>query len=296
VWYQARALLSGLPKHKRINRWLLMLQAYVDDSGSDLGGPVFVLAGYVSSASEWDQFSDKWYECLEKPNPRTGKKLEYFKTREAAGLEGQFMRWTAGERDTKIQELSRIISRYAWFGIESSINISAYNEAIRGQVSPEFDHPYMFCFMDIIFSIVYGQKQRSDHEKVDYIFDQQGALGNLAAGWYESFMELIDADTRSFVGDPVQFRGSKEFRPLQAADLIAWTTRRYFTDQFKNSPIPQRAIEPLLGIPHIPSTESRPQLLEAFHTIGARVDLLERLTSVSAALKFDKWKEKHRKS
>ncbi len=54
-------LVCGFPGQKRTRRGLLMLdiKAYVDGSGEG-DASVFVLAGYLSTAEKWAEFSEKW--------------------------------------------------------------------------------------------------------------------------------------------------------------------------------------------------------------------------------------------
>jgi hypothetical protein len=48
---------------------MLMLQAYIDDSGSDKQGPVYVLSGYIAKAEEWAIFAGQWDKKL-RDSPR----------------------------------------------------------------------------------------------------------------------------------------------------------------------------------------------------------------------------------
>jgi hypothetical protein len=67
---QILALVSGLPEPKCVNRILMTLQAFIDDSKTgDLTKPgsVFVLAGYISSVSDWLIFTDEWQAILDGP-------------------------------------------------------------------------------------------------------------------------------------------------------------------------------------------------------------------------------------
>jgi hypothetical protein len=38
----------------------MVLQAFIDDSGSEPQDPVFVLGGFVSQAADWARFSGEW--------------------------------------------------------------------------------------------------------------------------------------------------------------------------------------------------------------------------------------------
>ena len=58
----------------------MVLQAFVDDSGSDPQSFPFVLGGFVARPTQWAAFTDEWERALHRL-PR----LEYFKNNEAMG-------------------------------------------------------------------------------------------------------------------------------------------------------------------------------------------------------------------
>lgn len=57
------ALVSGFPPEKARTRHFIVLQCYVDGSGT--GSPdLFVMAGYIAPAEKWAAFSREWQERL----------------------------------------------------------------------------------------------------------------------------------------------------------------------------------------------------------------------------------------
>ena len=48
----------------------MVLEGYVDDSGSSPDGNVFVLAGYISTAEKWAEFSSEWERICDQ-DPKT---------------------------------------------------------------------------------------------------------------------------------------------------------------------------------------------------------------------------------
>ena len=92
------ALVSGLAPVRRETRPLLMLQAYIDDSG--VGGPLLVLAGYIATAPAWAEFSRDWQELLDmRPRWPYAKMSEIAQSQDAA-------RWE------RAQALYRVIERH----------------------------------------------------------------------------------------------------------------------------------------------------------------------------------------
>src|SRR5215208_2476822 len=106
VW----AMVSGLPSGKRERRKLMVLQAYIDDSGSEPTDPLFVLGGFVSQAADWAVFSDEWKAVLDIPPT-----LEYFKMSEANSLREQFdpsRGWNEKLADIRVNLLCDVVCNH----------------------------------------------------------------------------------------------------------------------------------------------------------------------------------------
>ncbi len=66
---------------------------------------------------------------------------------------------------------------------------------------------------------------------VDFIFDEQRRdFKNAMLGW-ERFRDLAPPEMRHLIGGSPIYRDDKRVMPLQAADLLAWQTRRYHMEK-----------------------------------------------------------------
>src|SRR4051812_24173169 len=57
------ALVCGLAPKRRESQLLLMLQAFVDESG--VGEPILALAGCIAKPADWARFAHDWQEILD---------------------------------------------------------------------------------------------------------------------------------------------------------------------------------------------------------------------------------------
>ena len=117
VW----ALVSGLPSAQRRVRRIMVLQAYIDDSGEqeEAVNPVFVLAGFIADSARWAAFLDEWNAAL-----AASPSIAYFKMKEADRLDGEFdrhRRWTKSMRDEKMAVLLPIIQKHVQARVSVSI-------------------------------------------------------------------------------------------------------------------------------------------------------------------------------
>jgi uncharacterized protein DUF3800 len=208
---------------------MLMLQGYIDDSGSDKQGPVYVLSGYLAKASEWGIFADEWDTQLKKLPA-----IQYFKMSEAESLKGQFLGWKTEDRDAKVMALAALIQPRVLGNPECVVAQTDYDQVVIPALSYVQDRklarclkdPYFFCFYQVVVGCVTRLETARIPDVVDFYFDNQGKLGNRAKSFWETMIKHAPNQYKSYVPNPPVFRDEKQFNPLQAADLIAWQTRR----------------------------------------------------------------------
>jgi hypothetical protein len=206
---------------------ILEPQAVIDDSASQPNPKHFVLAGFVSSAARWAEFSDEWQAALD-----LEPKLAYFKMNEANLLVGEFARergWTDSLRDDRVATLIRIIQKHVLLRLHASIKFSDFEKYIAAIEVPErksiSDHPYIYLFTKLICAMAVRSTLFGINEPCNFIFDeQQGISDEIPRQWQdfkETALRVSRSDFPSFIGEEPIFKDDKKFNPLQAADLFA---------------------------------------------------------------------------
>ena len=200
-----------------------MLKAFIDDSGSGGESPWFVLAGYVGTADGWNAFDPLWLEMLHQ-HPR----IEYFKAVEAERLHprGQWAGVSVEQRNAKMDGLIRVIARCARRAVSARIRQSDYDQFVKGNVPPMWDSPYYMLQTFVIGAAVGIEQISGDCESVEFVFDEEQRhekrLVDMLPG-----LKAMDALRGSLAN--VSFRNDRNCLPLQAADLVAWQIRRFFS-------------------------------------------------------------------
>lgn len=213
--------------------------AYIDDSGSEPTSPVYVLAGFIASDDEWTAFAVEWQHALDEP-----PSLEYFKMSEAARLRGQFDKgrgWTESKRDDRLISLARVIRKHARVRVSAWLRHEDFEAHIKTIHAPvrrlASDNAYVMLFMQIILATAVFADRHGISEACNFVFDEQGSLGEEAAGWWPNFKWIVENSTRSdlrnFVGSKPVFSDEKNTLPLQAADLYAWQVRHDYVVNHK---------------------------------------------------------------
>lgn len=208
---------------------------YFDDSGSDTGSRWYVLAGFISSVEDWKAVSAKWHRVLNKE-----PSLRYFKMSEAMAMDGQFRNgWTVPLRNQRILELVDIIAELDPPRVYCFLNRSNFNTFVKGIIRGDaFNDPYFILFYHLILSIAANAKSLSWSRDCDFIFDDQGKLGENAVKRWDWMRQNIDgtnaANVSAYLGAPPIFRDDVKFLPLQAADMLAWLVRDCLTQKGDN--------------------------------------------------------------
>jgi Protein of unknown function (DUF3800) len=218
---------------------MMVLTAFVDDSGSDTQGPAYVLAGYVSDVDSWEKFSVEWQRILDE-HPR----ICYFKMSEAESRRGCFAGWDREDITNKIHTFIPVINKYVKCIIECVFWQEHYDVAMswflakmlplvevgKKELLTRFGNPYFLAFCMIMKD--YSQRLEMEHSDdiVDFIFDTQEELGEKAVGYWMAMREFFPEKYRKYIPNEPVHRDEKIFLPLQAADLIAWQTRRRLED------------------------------------------------------------------
>lgn len=227
-------LVCGYPRAVRVGRTIVFLRGFFDDSGSNANEPYCVLGGLVAPVEAWLTFADEWRNALNGP-----PKLDYFKMNEAHRLKGQFEGWDEPERDDRVLKLAEIAAKHASLTVGVLISRPVWEGAMARfrKLSPLSDQqfpfsldPYFILFYELATVISEVRRQIQWGEDCDYVFDNQGALGDRTAGFWGTFLDGASDNVRQYAGQKPTHADDKIMTPLQAADLYAWQVRRWIVE------------------------------------------------------------------
>lgn len=238
-WTQAAtpvwALVSGFPGAQRRRRSLVILQAHIDESED---GAAFVMAGYVASAEEWAKFSDEWDEVLAAEPP-----IPFLKTKWAMARRprGHFSKLKREQVDQKLESLYAVIDKYVFFEVSYVILLEPLRRIFPKESFDEASSPYYHALFGLIDVVIRRQIECGMKERIDFIFDEGRHESEEIQKVWPAIMRDSPDYIKSMIGGTPVFKpdtGIDGLRPLQAADLEAWWTRR-------------RIREKILGIPRL---------------------------------------------
>lgn len=258
-----RSLVCGFPARIRKNRCIVVFNGFVDDSGSSRGvysGNVYVLAGFISTAEKWEEFSDAFEEICDK-EPTIADFHMYEAYRPIGKSEYKFKDET--ERDQRIREMVALIKGKALYRVDSVLAWPNYERIIKGRVPPEIDSPYFLLYYNTILAFASFMEQAKLTGTVDWVFDDQGPVGNEALNWYDFIKDNIGDEVKKYLGAKPIFRHDSDVLPLKAADIFAWQIRKHLaTEQPKGIPHNEN-MDSLLAM-HGTSTIIEPDFMQDF--------------------------------
>ncbi len=217
--------LSGLPQERRKRRILVMIQAYVDDSGGKGHTKTFVFSALIAEEKEWARKADEWAAALSKP-----PKISYFKMDEAVGFDDQFFGFSASERDEKLKDLCRVIRVPSITTLSVTIRIDDFLTHWAPRLGKPASHPYFFAFQGVHLGVGFELLSRNQTERCEVFFDENKIFGPRAKVWYPVICRTFPRKVQAVLPVEPFFRDDAEVLPLQAADLTAWIQRKFSSD------------------------------------------------------------------
>ncbi|WP_458389370.1 DUF3800 domain-containing protein [Sphingomonas sp. F9_3S_D5_B_2] len=198
-----------------------MLQAFIDDSESNTGERRLVLAAYVAPAQEWAEFSDAWEAALHR-EPR----IEYFKMAEAQNRRDQFEGWSESKRTAKLVDLARVISAFSPLSVDCSMSTAHQKKVLKPYAPYGLATPYY----PLVFALTCGVARICHslgvHLPCDFIFDRQDNVSKQVLLFWDHTISQQPPEWARLINPSPIFRDDKDFVALQAADMLAWHTRR----------------------------------------------------------------------
>lgn len=196
-------------------------QAFCDGSKGKAPERILLLCALVQTHSVWSAFTEDWKTALD-----AAPGIRFFHMREARTREGEFKGWKTIDRDLKIVSLVEVILRHNPHAISCCISSEDYNTILRPASPSDLRHVFSLAFHVVISTVAEYQLGADLGGLTDFVFDDEGDVGNEALIWYPAIKESASPRMRAIMGATPVFRSDEQVLPLQAADLVAWHKRR----------------------------------------------------------------------
>ncbi|HEX3557626.1 MAG TPA: DUF3800 domain-containing protein [Pyrinomonadaceae bacterium] len=219
-----------------------MLQAYVDESGTHDASRHYIVAGYISTADEWEKFDEEWAGVLDDYGLKSFHMVE-FKSR-FVRRKSQYRHIDKPDGDRMLDRLANVLSRRVLTGVAGVLPMDAYNQVVKGRYEKYLGRPYTLCTNIMLMAVGLWAKEvdysAKFQEPITFFFER-GAQhkGELEKAFREA-AELPEFKERGWLG-PQTFVPKGGGRGLEAADLLAHAVHSEMRGQVEDMP-PQRIL------------------------------------------------------
>jgi hypothetical protein len=200
-----------------------LLFGYFDESGTDGQHGFTVITGFVGPVVEWSRLVEHWDIRLDLDN------IDTFHCVECAGRNGEYRGW---DKETQckphLERLSDIIVQHGVAAINAGFigNYPALIKTLPAEFVARYPTAYSLCF-ELLVARLRQAAERWTQEPITLIFARQDQFQGLALERWNAARELNLWPEIAHVG----YSEPERIHQLQAADMLAWETRRYIWDK-----------------------------------------------------------------
>jgi hypothetical protein len=126
----------------------------------------------------------------------------------------------------RVRHLYHVIEDHVLAQVSVAVNCAELTQLVPTMHVPQFlSNPYHLAHKALVNLTAQIQRDAGLHDKVDFIFDRRSEELKIQRA-FDHYWATLPPDFAEVTGNPPIFRDEEEFLPLQAADLLAWWTRR----------------------------------------------------------------------
>jgi len=196
-----------------------MVRLYMDDSGeeNDPNTPHAVLGGMLINYSHYLRFEQAWDEMLDRHGMQAPLHMKEF------GRDGRFGKMSHCCRRELFEEAVDLIMSHRIAGIAATITSADYRAYMPEEARKVFSI-YATCF---IVAVVINHKLALGRyaQRIPYVLDAGNPNAEHVRIAHKELL-LWQKEGHFFHAGGLYFDDDAEFGTLQAADIIAWATRR----------------------------------------------------------------------
>jgi hypothetical protein len=197
---------------------------FFDGSSTHLGSKVWSLCGWIGEQEAFAQFDTKWNLILDKKEWR--RRPSELHTYDCVHGYGEFYDWPFAERLAILGELATLLGNcdlqaLGSIVIPGDLRLLDADELALLE-SQALGNPLDLSLQYVLQQTIRKTKQFSENEEVAIIFDEEP---DHLAQRYLAFSNRYRSEFGNILTG-IGFGDSREFSPLQAADMLAYSTYR----------------------------------------------------------------------
>lgn len=208
------------------------IEMYWDDSGTHDGSPIAIAACYVADSEQWTHFVRNWDEAR-KDEGFDSFHMADFMAKPEIGKQ-PFCEWGQSKKNRVYSRLATIINTRVRIGFGFGVPVPAFDkyvpEHIKREVCPD---AFTFAVQSIFSLITEWYVRYGQGKAIQYVFENRPKMGKVRQLWdvlKEHRSIARDLGFNANAPDGFSFQSPKLFKPLQAADMLAWNMNAHMRD------------------------------------------------------------------
>jgi hypothetical protein len=201
---------------------VLILTAYMDESGTHGGSPITVMGGMLANAGQWQRFEYEFSKLKRK------HKFQIWHTKKFKKSRGDFKGWTDQQRLALLRELLPIVENANAFteGVTVTLDNADYEANYRGGETPRklrIESKYGLCFRNcLIFFILEALKRvrKGRLPKLHFVLESGHPNAGEALDIFNEMKRDLREQNCDLLGD-LTFSDKDECDPLMMADFLS---------------------------------------------------------------------------
>jgi hypothetical protein len=197
---------------------------FFDDSGTHPESSIALAACYASTVEQWKEFERNWNEAKKKEG------FETFHMTEFAAGHGEFTGWSDPKKRKVLIRLCSIINTRVRAGYAIAVPKRVYDAVIQDSFRAFCgQYHYTFAVRHCATRIADWRRKYHKAATMKYVFDRMGTrqgkgeiMAVMDAAIAKSEREGATTGVPPLTG--YSFESKTSILPLQAADILAWTT------------------------------------------------------------------------
>ena len=241
----------------------VMLEAYLDESGTHKNSPIMCIAGYVLEPAQCLKLDEAFAEVLREHN------LEFFHMGDCAHGAKAFKKVPKPTRIAIARRMIETIKLRVRVGVAFSIAEADYDFVVPERHRDFLGSAYTFCAQALFQTIAFWADAQKIVEPIAYFFESGHANQPEANRFLNYIMNnpAWDDLRKLYRYRSHTFANKRDLRPLQAADILAWQ----WLQNYNRKPAQYRMdFASLLGVTHFFKHLDRDQLAEQYESTLAR--------------------------
>ena len=196
--------------------------------------PMTIAACYVSTTTQWDEFNKNWRRVLDEEGLAFFHMTDFMASRER-GVK-PYCDWNQAKRDRFYYRLANIINTRIGTGFAFGLPTESFDAHTPQHFKDDLGkRHFTFAVRSVLDLVRQWYGAYGSGKAVQYVFDRMGKGKGEIMAIFDIAEERPELATELGVlpnnPDGILFENKEFFRPLQAADILAWNMRSFMQDE-----------------------------------------------------------------